>query len=133
DATANGSCVVQLVMCVNNNDPRLTEVGGAQCQSPNVASYELKRPLPDVGRDEDQANAAAILATLGSLGASSAGGPHAATLTFTPAVTAQDSCVDTFVVIPIHNGRPTRKLFKSLVTQSNGARDADSLRVICTP
>ncbi|HSV05576.1 MAG TPA: penicillin acylase family protein, partial [Candidatus Binatus sp.] len=113
DATANGSCVVQLMVCINNNDPRLTDAGGAQCQSPNVASYQLKRPLPDVGRDEDKANGAAILATLGSLGPSSASGPHAATLTFTPAVTAQDSCVDTFVVIPIHNGRPTKKFFKS--------------------
>ena len=100
---------------------------------PEPQRRELKRPLPDVGRDEDKSNAAAILATLGSLGPSSASGPHAATLTFTPAVTAQDSCVDTFVVIPIHNGRPTKKFFKSLVTQSSGGRDADSLRVICTP
>ena len=133
DATANGSCVVQLMICINNNDPRLTEPGGSQCQSPDVASYQLKRPLPGTGRDEDKTNAAAILASLQSFGSSTAGGPHAATLTYTPPVTAQDSCVDTFVVIPIHNGRPTRKFFKSLVTQSNGGRDADSLRVICTP
>ena len=133
DGAANGSCVVQLMVCINNNDPRLTDAGGAQCQSPDVATYQLKRPLPDVGRAEDKVNAAAILATLSSLGSSSADGSHTSTLTFTPAVTAQDSCVDTYVVIPIHNGRPTRKFFKSIVTQTNGGRDADSLRIICTP
>ena len=133
DGAANGSCVVQLMVCINNNDPRLTDAGGAQCQSPDVATYQLKRPLPDVGRAEDKVNAAAILATLSSLGSSSADGSHTSTLTFTPAVTAQDSCVDTYVVIPIHNGHPTRKFFKSIVTQTNGGRDADSLRIICTP
>jgi hypothetical protein len=48
-------------------------------------------------------------------------------------VSTQDACADAYVVLPIRNGRPTRTFFKSIVTRSNEARDADSLRVICTP
>src|SRR5262249_59068818 len=106
DATANGSCVVQLMICINNNDPRLTEPGGSQCQSPDVASYQLKRPLPGTGRDEDKTNAAAILASLQSFGSSTAGGPPPGPPPLTPPAAAPGSRLRTPLGLPAPHRRP---------------------------
>ena len=133
DGTANGSCTVHMVICINNNDPRIVSGSGAQCQPTNVDTFELQKPRPDSSRSEDQVNAVAILAALGAFGASTTTGDHQNVLDYTVPVATPDKCVGTYVVIPMRNGEATKKLFKTKVTRDDGVKDLDLFSITCAP
>jgi len=133
DGTANGSCAVHMVICINNNDPRIVSGAGTQCQPTNVDTFELKKPRPDSSRPEDQANAVTMLAALRTLGASTTTGDHHNVIDYTVPVATADKCVGTYVVIPLRNGVATKKLFKTKVTRDDGVKDLDLFSVTCAP
>lgn len=133
DGSADGTCVAHLVLCFNSNDPRIIDSKGQQCQSPEIDVFQMKKPRPDAIKAEDQANAAAILAAVGTLGPAVTTGDHSNILDFAPTVTTQDRCASTYVRIPLKNGAATRKTFKTRVIRSDGTKDSDALRITCSP
>ena len=133
DGAADGRCVAHVVLCVNNNDPRLTYGQGQQCQPTDVDVVQLSRPKPDSSREDDQLNAVAFLTAIKSLGPSVTGGAHDNVVDFGPAITAADRCVGTYLAIPLRNGHRTQKRFGTKTTSTDGTKDTDSLTIICNP
>jgi penicillin amidase len=133
DGAADGRCVAHVVICVNNNDPRLIYGQGQQCQGTDIATFQLSRPKPDASKEEDRVNADAVLNALRTLGPSVTSGRNENILTFGPAVTSQDRCVGTYVSIPLRNGNRGKKVFGTKTVRSDGTKDIDSLTIICNP
>lgn len=130
DGTANGTCVAHVMLCLNNNDPRLQ---GSACFPSNVKSVTIKTPKPDskvavdgkIGRD--------LSTLLRSLGPNVVQGPHLNTISYTTPIATQDRCLTAYVSIPIRNGRLTRKVIRLRTEDSNGRADVDSLKIGCNP
>ncbi len=133
DGTANGTCVVHMVICLNNADPRILTPAGTQCSSPDVDLFTLRSPRPDSSKAEDQANANAILGVLKTIGPNTITGDHMSTVDYGPAISAANRCVGTYVQISLKRGRPTKKSFKTKVARSDGIKDLDKVTIICTP
>ena len=133
DGSVNGSCAVHVAFCVNNNDPRVVNAQGQPCQSPDINLFHLRAPRPDSSRPEDQANGGAILAAVSSLGPSVTTGDHNNVIDFGPALTRQNACAGTYMVVPIRHGAPTKKVIKTRVVRTDGTKDLDTLRIVCTP
>ncbi len=133
DGALDGRCVAHVVICVNNNDPRLTFSQGQQCSGADIDVFQLSKPKPDASRPEDQQNANAILAAVRTLGPSVTTGDHDNVIDFGPAVTAQDRCVGTYVSVPLRNGHKTKKTIGTKTTRSDGTKDIDSLTLVCNP
>ncbi len=133
DGAADGRCVAHVVLCVNNNDPRLTYGQGQTCQPTDIDVFQLSRPKPDSSRPEDATNATAILSAIRSLGTSTTSGKHSNVLDFTPVVTNQDRCVGTYLIVPLRNGNRGTKRFGSKTVDSAGTKDLDTLTIICNP
>ena len=133
DGTADGVCVVHMVLCLNNADPRIMTPSGQACQSPDVDLFHLRAPRPDASKPEDQANANAIIGALGALGAASITGEHHNIVDYAPALAAQNACAGTYVRVPIRHGQPSKKSFKTRVLRGDGNKDLDTLTITCTP
>jgi penicillin amidase len=133
DGTANGTCVVHAVICVNNADPRITTPSGAMCTSPDVDVFTLRSPRPDSSKVEDQANANAIIGALKTLGPNTITGDHKNAVDYAPAVTAANKCVGTYLQISLKHGEATKKSFKTKVARSDGTKDLDKVTITCTP
>jgi hypothetical protein len=133
DGTANGTCVVHLVICINNNDPRIIDSNDQQCQSGEVDLFHLKKPRPDANKVEDQINGAAILAAAQTLGPSVTTGDHQNILDYGPSLTVQDKRVGTYVSVPLKNGAKAKKMFKTRWTRTDGTKDSDVMTVTCNP
>ena len=133
DDTHDARCVAHLVICINNNDPRLTFGQGQQCSGADIDVFQLNSPKPDSSRTEDQQNANSILAAITTLGPSTTSGNHQNVVDFTSPITSQDRCVGTYVAIPLKNGHKTKKTIRTKTTRSDGTKDSDSLTIICNP
>ena len=133
DGASNGTCVVHMVVCLNNADPRILTPSGAPCTSPDVDTFTLRSPRPDSSRTEDQGNAKAILAAVGTLGANAITGDHHSTVDYGPPVTTQNTCAGTYLQIPLKHGEANKKSIKTKVTRSDGTKDLDKITLICTP
>jgi penicillin G amidase len=133
DGSADGRCVAHVVICVNNNDPRLVFGEGQQCSGADIDVFQLSRPKPDASRPEDQQNSNAILAAVKTLGPSVTTGDHGNIVDFGPAITSQDRCVGTYVTVPLRNGHRARKTIGTKTTRSDGTKDIDSLTIVCNP
>jgi hypothetical protein len=131
DGAVNGTCAVHVIVCVNNNDPRLVDGGGTPCAPTDVATMEVAKPRPDASRPEDQANGIALLNALKGLGASTTTGSHLNVLSYTVPVSTLGKCVGTYVEVPKRNGAPTKKIFKLKATDTNSVKDKDLLTIIC--
>lgn len=133
DGTANGTCVVHAVICVNNADPRITTPSGAMCTSSDVDVFTLRSPRPDSSKVQDQANANAIIGALKTLGPNTITGDHKNAVDYAPAVTAANKCVGTYLQISLKHGEATKKSFKTKVARSDGTKDLDKVTITCTP
>ncbi len=133
DGTANGTCVVHLVVCLNNADPRILTPSGSMCTSPEIDLFQLRSPRPDSSKPEDQVNANAILAAVETVGANAVTGDHKNIVDFGPVITAANKCVGTYVSIPLKDGHKTTKVFKTRVVRSDKTKDADKVAITCTP
>lgn len=132
DGTADGRCVVHVMLCFNNNDPRLLHKD-QQCHGADINTFELSKPRPDGSREEDRVNAASILTAVGSLGPSVTTGSHNNVLDFGPAMTTQDRCVGTYLTIPLRNGKKTKMNVGAKTFRSDGTKDTDSISITCNP
>lgn len=133
DGTANGVCVVHTVVCLNNTDPRILTPAGSMCTSPDVDFFHLRSPRPDSSKPEDKANATAILAAVGSLGANAVTGEHLNIVDYGPVLTAANKCAGTYLQIPVRHAQPTKKIFKTRVVRTDGTKDLDKVTITCTP
>jgi hypothetical protein len=132
DGTTNGSCVAHLMLCLNNNDPRLTS-GVGQCQSPDIKSITIKSPRPDSRKASEAAIGRAFSNLLRPLGTHILVGAHVNTIQYNTALTTQDRCLTTYLSIPIKNGRLTRQTSRLGTESSSGTRDADTIKISCNP
>jgi hypothetical protein len=132
DGTTNGSCVAHLMLCLNNNDPRLTS-GVGQCQSPDIKSITIKSPRPDSRKASEAAIGRAFSNLLRPLGTHILVGAHVNTIQYNTALTTQDRCLTTYLSIPIKNGRLTRQTIRLGTESSSGTRDADTIKISCNP
>ena len=133
DGTSNDACVVHLVICLNNADPRVLTPQGAMCQSPDIDLFHLRSPRPDGSRPEDRTNANAILGAVRSLGANVVIGDHDNIVDYGPLLTAQNKCAGTYLTIPLRNGEATKKVFKTRVVRSDRTKDLDKVTITCLP
>jgi hypothetical protein len=119
-----GSCTFSLALCLDRDDARLAK-GTTACARPRIERVELLKPAGD-------ANAAALLAAVGALGASSIEGGG---VTFTPSLEATERCTDTVAVTVPTRGAKPGKLVLKLATTAAGGRpvDRDTLRLVCVP
>ncbi len=133
DGAANGTCVVHMVICLNNADPRILTPGGAMCTSPDIDVFHLRSPRPDGSRPEDQANATAILAAVKSLGANTVSGGHLNIVDYNTPITTANKCIGTYLQIPLKNGHATKKAFKTRVVRTDKTKDLDKVLITCAP
>jgi hypothetical protein len=133
DGATDGACVLHMLVCLNNTDPRILTPSGAMCQSPDIDVFHLRAPKPDSSHAEDAANAQAILAAVKSLGANTVGGEHFNVVDYTAPVTTQNACATTYVRIPLRHGEATKKTFKTRIPRGDGTKDLDTLTITCTP
>jgi penicillin amidase len=133
DGTANGTCVVHVVICLNNADPRITTPSGSMCTSPDVDVFTLRSPRPDSSKSEDQANANAILGALETIGPNAITGDHKNEVDYAPAITAANKCVGTYLQVSLKNGQAVKKSFKTKVARSDGTKDLDKVVITCAP
>jgi hypothetical protein len=119
-----GSCTFSLALCLDRDDARLAK-GTTACARPRIERVELLKPAGD-------ANAAALLAAVGALGASSIEGGG---VTFTPSLEATERCTDTVAVTVPTRGAKPGKLVLKLATTAAGGRpvDRDTIRLVCVP
>lgn len=108
DSTA-GRCTFRLSACLNVTDARLPRCASAA----SITSYRLSSPVASSPDPTESSNAQALLAALPVVGAA-----------------ATNSCSDTFpFVVPV--GGP--QWIRLAVVAADGRRDADGLRLTCTP
>ena len=127
DGATNGTCVAHLMLCVNNNDPRLT------CTSPDIKRVTIKGPKPDTLKPVEGAIGRGLSNALKSLGPNLVTGLHLNTIEYNTAITTQDRCVPMYIAIPIKNGRLTRQTIRLRTESSAGKADTDSVRIACNP
>ncbi|MCC6764745.1 MAG: penicillin acylase family protein [Deltaproteobacteria bacterium] len=130
DGAANGTCVAHVMICLNNNDPRLQ---GSACFPNDVKRITIKSPKPDSKKAVDGKIGRDLSTLLRSLGPHNVLGSHINTIQYNTAITTQDRCVTAYVSIPIRNGRLTRQVIRLRTEDSNGKADVDSLKIACNP
>jgi hypothetical protein len=137
DGSENGTCTFRVGLCFNNDDQRLVKAGTPVCTAADVATWELKKPLPTSANPDESVNALALRSAIAALGASSLSGVNQQLLTFTPALAAAPACSPLVsVTVPIH-GRKGRASLGARATTTvasgarRGVRDNDRLKLIC--
>jgi cysteine-rich repeat protein len=130
----NQRCDFPVTLCINNNDVRLPS-----CIPSDVASFEVRKPIPGRPRDSaDDANLAALESAASQdfgLTVLRRGDPY---LTGMPNATA-DACSSARVIeVPLrrrHSGSVVRgrKTLRVESLASDGRRDLDSLKLECRP
>ncbi len=130
DGAANGTCVAHVMICLNNNDPRLT---GSACFGSDVKEVTIKSPKPDSRNAVDGKIGRDLSALFRSLGTNTVTGAHVNTITYNTPFNTQDHCVTQYIAIPIKNGHLTRKTIRLRTEDSTGKVDVDSLKIACTP
>jgi len=132
DEAADGKCVAHVYLCLNNNDPRLTS-GAGQCTSPDIKSITVKGPRPDSRKTADAAIGRTFINLLKPLGTNLLIGPHANEVRYNTALTTQDRCLSTYLVVPLKNGKKTRQTIRLRTESSAGTADTDTIKITCTP
>ena len=127
DGTANGKCVVHVLACVNNADPRLA------CTPSDVDVITLKGPKPDSKRAEEAASAKALLAAFGSLGTSTIKGDHKNVVDFNLALGTNNRCAGAYLTVPTKNGKPKNVKLSTQAVSSLESKDSDTLTIVCNP
>ena len=130
DGATNGTCVAHVMICLNNNDPRLM---GSGCFGSDVKTITIKNPKPDSRNDVDGRIGRDLSTILQSLGANNVTGPHVNVIEYTTPIATQDRCVTAYLTVPIRNGRLTRKTIRLRTEDSTGKVDVDSLKIACDP
>ncbi len=130
DGVTNGTCVAHVLICINNNDPRLQ---GSACFPSDVTSITMKNPKPDSTKAVDGAIGRQLSTLLRSLGPNQVLGNHLNTIQYNTPIATPDRCLTAYLAIPLRNGRLTRKTIRLRTEDSNGRVDVDSLKVACHP
>jgi hypothetical protein len=132
-----GQCTFKVVVCVNNEDPRLVNKRSqtTACEAVDVLQLELLSPLPDSTNAADAANAARVLNAIGALGANSVNGRHANVVAFSPAVSST-TCTELIdIVVPLKTNkagfRDASKTVKLKSRTSQGLVDTDAVTFTC--
>jgi hypothetical protein len=142
DGEVNGTCIAHVLLCSNNDDPRIVNSGtGQQCPITDIDIFEVKKPHPANKKAEDVANANRILDAARTLGASTTSGSKSNILTYAPSLTAQDSCATVFLDVPLKApDKKGKKSFKIRATDTflegtslKKTKDNDSLGITCLP
>ncbi len=135
DRAGNNRCLAHVLLCVNNNDPRIVGRDGQQCASPDIETYELVRPKTEFkfNKPADAPAAAALIDAIEMLGSSTVTGDDNNVVEFSPALTDQDRCTTAYIDVPLKNGRKGKQRIKTRITRSDGTRDKDRMRIICNP
>ena len=102
DGSTDGSCVAHILICLNNNDPRLQ---GSACFPSDIKEVTVKSPRSDSRSDVDAKIGRTLINALRAQGANQLSGSHLNTITYTTPIATQDHCVTTYLQIPIKNGR----------------------------
>src|SRR5262249_8161577 len=119
-----------VMICLNNNDPRLT---GSACFGSDVKSVTIKSPKPDSRNAVDGKLGRDLSTLFQAQGANIVLGTHVNTIQYNTPIATQDHCITTYVSIPIKNGRLTRKTIRLRTEDSTGKADVDSLKIACNP
>ncbi|MEK7423077.1 MAG: penicillin acylase family protein, partial [Actinomycetota bacterium] len=82
DGETNGACVAHVLICINNNDPRLQ---GSACFPSDVKTVTIKSPRPDSRNDVDAEMGRDLMAVLQAQGAHQVLGPHVNIVQYTTA------------------------------------------------
>ncbi|MEB2285980.1 MAG: hypothetical protein B6D46_04830 [Polyangiaceae bacterium UTPRO1] len=130
DGATNGACVAHVMICLNNNDPRLQASG---CFPNDVKSVTIKSPRPDSRKPVDAKIGRDLSALLRSLGPNLVLGNHVNTIQYQTALATPDRCVTAYLSIPLRNGKLTRKVVRLRTEDSAGKADVDSLKIACRP
>jgi hypothetical protein len=130
DGATDGTCVAHVMLCLNNNDPRLT---GSSCFPSDIKSVTVKSPNPDSRNAVDGKIARDLITLLRAQGAHTLAGAHLNTVQYTSAIATQDRCITAYISIPIKNGHLTRKSIRLSTLDSTGKKDVDSLKIACNP
>jgi hypothetical protein len=130
DGSANGTCVAHVMLCLNNNDPRLT---GSGCFGSDIDNVTVKSPRPDSRNDADAKIGRDLVNLLRAQGPHLLSGSHLNTVDYNTPIATQDRCLTQWVSIPIKNGRLTRKTIRLKTIDSTGKKDTDTVKVACNP
>jgi len=130
DGSADGSCAVHVLICLNNNDPRLA---GSACFPSDIKSVTVKSPNPNGRNAVDAKIGRDLVALLRAQGPNLLLGSKQDTVQYTNAIATQDRCLTAYVKIPIRNGRLTRKVIRLRTLDSAGRKDVDTLKIACNP
>jgi penicillin G amidase len=144
DGEANGVCIAHVLLCLNNDDPRIVNAKtGVQCPITDVDVFELKKPHPLNKKPEDVANANRILDAARSLapGGSTTTGTKGNVIEYTTPVTAHDDCATLYLAVPLKGpDKKGKKSFKLRATDLfmdaghvKKTKDNDSLKITCLP
>jgi len=139
DGAANGVCAFRVGLCLNMPDERLVKRDVPVCTPTDVATWEIKKPRPTSSVPIEVANAVALRDAVAALGSATVGGKNQEVLNFTPPLADVEPCtalVD--VVVPLKEGIAPGKAKVSVRATpppppgaSHGARDSDTLKLIC--
>jgi len=122
----DGACTFTVAVCFDHQDARLAR-GLTPCRVAPIESWSLVKPPPDAAGD-----LAPLVAAVGAVGPSTTDG---ATVSFAPALTADERCsAPAGVTVPRHGQRAGVRLLRARITAAGGRpRDLDALKLVCQP